>query len=383
MQILTVVSERDQDTHCVMINDCVLAVVRCISTWLSHRLESHPLPQGTSGHRHAAFLLTSVFPFPYFRFRTSVSVSAFSTCPKHLYWPNCPLVANPLHLLNTFMIVKMYIEKFWQFWHCVSYCETMHWHHVTSKRLVSWIIYSYLTFQTRMKAYLAPHYFLCVHSRETYFYMALHFQFWGFLCQRIDVMSKVTLIIPSLIGPGFNSTSPARKSSMSSSRPKEAFSIPAFRRFSVDLRLSQPCFPCPNFSDSTRKSMSARRIGGKTQALVSWHNRLLKKSLLLSNTTTRVSSATKGRKWVLARVCCRVALLPFCLALNARLYSCFFFFILPFSGLKHRRRWTSGLPTVNACQRPILALHWFTSIPIFCLFLESSALYSLLCHAPF
>ena len=38
--------------------------------------DSHPLPTRhihQPGHRQAAFLLTSVFPFPYFRFRTSVS----------------------------------------------------------------------------------------------------------------------------------------------------------------------------------------------------------------------------------------------------------------------------------------------------------------------
>ena len=171
--------------------------------------------------------------------------------------------------------------------------------------------------------------------------------------------------IPSLIGPGFNSTSPARMSNMSSSRPKEVVSIPAFRRFSIDLRFSQPRFSYPRFSDPTRKNTSARRIGGKTQVLVSWHNRLLKKLLLLSNTITRVNSATKGRKWLRARVCCWVALLTLYLALNVRLHSCFFFLGLPLSGLKHRRRRTSGLPTANACQRPILALHWFTSIPIF------------------
>ena len=186
---------------------------------------------------------------------------------------------------------------------------------------------------------------------------------------------KWIVIIPSLIGPGFNSTSPARMSNMSSSRPKEAVSIPAFRRFSIDLGFSQPY---PRSSDPTRKSMSARRIGGKTQALVSWHNRLLKKLLLLSNTITRVNSATKGRKWLRARVCCRVALLPLYLALNARLPSWFFFLSLRFSGLKHRRRRTSGLPTANACQRPILALHWFTSTPMFRWCFKSSTLYLLL-----
>ena len=41
---------------------------------------SHPLPTRNirqSGPRQATFLLTSVFPFPYFRFRTSVSVQRF------------------------------------------------------------------------------------------------------------------------------------------------------------------------------------------------------------------------------------------------------------------------------------------------------------------
>ena len=56
-----------------MLNDCVLTGVRCISTWLSHCLETVTLClQGTLGHRQAAFLLTSVFLFPYFRFRFSV-----------------------------------------------------------------------------------------------------------------------------------------------------------------------------------------------------------------------------------------------------------------------------------------------------------------------
>ena len=56
----------------------MLAGVRCISTWLSHRLETVTLClQGTLGHRQAAFLLTSVFPFLYFR----TSVSALQCFP--------------------------------------------------------------------------------------------------------------------------------------------------------------------------------------------------------------------------------------------------------------------------------------------------------------
>ena len=125
-----------------------------------------------------------------------------------------------------------------------------------------------------------------------FFFFFFFLDFFGFMACLYQNADRI-VIIPSLIGPGFNSTSPARMSNMSSSRPKEAVSIPAVRRFSIDLRFSQPY---PRSSDPTRKSMSARRIGGKTQALVSWHKRLLKKLLLLSNSITRVNSATKGRK---------------------------------------------------------------------------------------
>ena len=60
-----------------------LAGVRCISTWLSYRLETLTLC-----HRQATFLLTFVFPFPYFGFRTS----AFSTCP------HCTIVGRSLRI---------------------------------------------------------------------------------------------------------------------------------------------------------------------------------------------------------------------------------------------------------------------------------------------
>ena len=58
----------------------VLAGVRCISTWLSHRLETVTLClQGTFVNQAPIGGF-----FSHFRFRTSVSVSAFSTCPSTL-----------------------------------------------------------------------------------------------------------------------------------------------------------------------------------------------------------------------------------------------------------------------------------------------------------
>ena len=165
--------------------------------------------------------------------------------------------------------------------------------------------------------------------------------------------------LPPLKGPGFSSTSPAMMSKMArigTTEPPvtEGVSTPAFRRLSIDL----------HFSDPTRRSVDARRIG-KKQALVSWHGELLRLLLLLPTATTRVNSATKGRNWwsALLWVCCGVFLPFLCLLLNARLQSWFLPAFLHFDGLSRRRR-ASGLPAVNACQSPILALHWFTSIPI-------------------
>ena len=61
----------------------VLAGVRCIITWLSHRLETITLClQGTFVNQ--APIGGFFFSLPYFRFRTSVSVSAFSTGPSTL-----------------------------------------------------------------------------------------------------------------------------------------------------------------------------------------------------------------------------------------------------------------------------------------------------------
>ena len=80
--------------------------------------------------------------------------------------------------------------------------------------------------------------------------------------------------------------------------------------------------------------------------------------ILLSTTTNRVSITTKGRNWQRTGVFC----LFFCRALNARLHSCLLT-LIPLNGMQRLRR-TRGLPVVNACQRPILALHCSTSIPI-------------------
>ena len=78
---------RQDYTHCVMLNDCVSArwspKYQCLA--LTSLRDSHRLPTrhirepGTD--QQAAFLLISIFLFSYFRFRTSVSISAFSTCP--------------------------------------------------------------------------------------------------------------------------------------------------------------------------------------------------------------------------------------------------------------------------------------------------------------
>ena len=162
--------------------------------------------------------------------------------------------------------------------------------------------------------------------------------------------------LPSLKGPGFSSTSPAMMSKMASigttKHPASVrVSTPVLRRLSIDL----------HFSDPTRRSVDARRIG-KKQALVSRHGGEVLR-FLLPTATRRVNSATKGRNRWSALVCCRVFFLFLCLVLNARLQSWFLPGFLPLDGLPRRRR-TSGLPAVNACQSPILALHWFTSIPI-------------------
>ena len=97
----------------------------------------------------------------------------------------------------------------------------------------------------------------------------------------------INYAIPSLVGPGFSSTSPAMMSKMASigttEHPvSEGGSNPAFRRLSIDL----------HFSDPTRRSVDARRIG-KKQALVSRYGELLR--LLSLTATSRVNSATKGR----------------------------------------------------------------------------------------
>ena len=167
----------------------------------------------------------------------------------------------------------------------------------------------------------------------------------------------INYAILSLVGPGFSSTSPAMMSKMVSIGTTEhpvceGGSTPAFRRLSIDL----------HFSDPTRRSVDTRRIG-KKQALVSRYGELLRLLLLLPTATSRVNSATKGRKRWSALVCCTVFPLFLCLVLNARLQSWFLPVFLPLDGLPRRQR-ASGLPVVNACQSPILALHWFTSIPI-------------------
>ena len=99
--------------------------------------------------------------------------------------------------------------------------------------------------------------------------------------------SRETIPLPSLKGPGFSSTSPAMMSKMArigTTEPtvSEGGSTPAFRRLSIDL----------HFSDPTRRSVDARRIG-KKQALVSRHGELLRLLLLLPTANTRVNSATK------------------------------------------------------------------------------------------
>ena len=147
--------------------------------------------------------------------------------------------------------------------------------------------------------------------------------------------------LPSLKGPGFSSTSPARMSSMASIGPtkfgeiSEGCFIPVLWRLSIDS----------NFSDATTRRTDTRRTGGKMQAAVSRHGRLLRSLLLLLSTMSRVSSKTKGRKWFCGRVWCS------------------FLFFTPLDGSWRRRR-ISGLPIMNPCQRPMVALHWFTSIPI-------------------
>ena len=65
--------------------------------------------------------------------------------------------------------------------------------------------------------------------------------------------------LPSLKGPGFSSTSPARMSSMASigtikfGEISERCSVPVLRRLSIDS----------NFSDATRRRTDTRRTGGK------------------------------------------------------------------------------------------------------------------------
>ena len=84
-QANTVVSERDQDkttrtVSCYKTTVLVLAGVRCINTWLSHRLEIvTACLQGTFVNQAliGGFSFHFQFPFPYFRFRTSVSVLRF------------------------------------------------------------------------------------------------------------------------------------------------------------------------------------------------------------------------------------------------------------------------------------------------------------------
>ena len=68
---------RQDYTHCVMLNNCVSARWSPVCQYLAIT----SLRDTVTLFALAAFLLTSVFPFRYFRFRTSVSVSAFSTCP--------------------------------------------------------------------------------------------------------------------------------------------------------------------------------------------------------------------------------------------------------------------------------------------------------------
>lgn len=112
----------------------------------------------------------------------------------------------------------------------------------------------------------------------------------------------------------------------------EGCSVPVLRRLSIDS----------NFSDATRRRTVARRTGVKMQADVSRHGRLLRSLLLLPSMMSTVSSKMKETKWFCGPVRCSFLSLD-CL---------------------QRRRRIRGLPIMNACQRPIVALHWFTSIPI-------------------
>ena len=72
---------RQDYTYRVMLNDCFSA--RCmefdalVATWLSHHLETFGYKAQSLDTDRWLFFLTSVLPFPYFRFHTS----AFSTCP--------------------------------------------------------------------------------------------------------------------------------------------------------------------------------------------------------------------------------------------------------------------------------------------------------------
>ena len=78
---------RHDYTHCVMLNNFVSARWSPMYQYLvltSLRDNSHLLPIREPGKDRRLF-----FSLPYFHFRTSVSVSEFSTCPFH--WnQNCP-----------------------------------------------------------------------------------------------------------------------------------------------------------------------------------------------------------------------------------------------------------------------------------------------------
>ena len=65
---------------------------RCLALTLLK--DSHPFAYKAHSWTRRLFHLTSVFPFPYFRFRTSVSISAFSTCPSQRI---APLFLPPQH----------------------------------------------------------------------------------------------------------------------------------------------------------------------------------------------------------------------------------------------------------------------------------------------